>query len=124
MPGDPPKYVFAKLRLTKAPPSWVRKPLRQSSPSRSGIFIAAKYPSEIKRFSARILRSGFTSPSENLSSVSYSRAKPGSSEEVAAASTPGRRSEEHTSELQSHSDLVCRLLLEKKKHHIHQEETQ
>src|SRR5438034_8683953 len=27
---------------------------------------------------------------------------------------PLRRSEEHTSELQSHSDLVCRLLLEKK----------
>src|SRR5260221_5044669 len=28
---------------------------------------------------------------------------------------PFGRSEEHTSELQSHSDLVCRLLLEKKK---------
>src|SRR2546428_1922527 len=28
------------------------------------------------------------------------------------------RSEEHTSELQSRSDLVCRLLLEKKKHQI------
>src|SRR2546428_9208681 len=28
---------------------------------------------------------------------------------------PGWRSEEHTSELQSRSDLVCRLLLEKKK---------
>src|SRR5260221_10026317 len=28
---------------------------------------------------------------------------------------PQIRSEEHTSELQSHSDLVCRLLLEKKK---------
>src|SRR5437667_2354627 len=27
------------------------------------------------------------------------------------------RSEEHTSELQSHHDLVCRLLLEKKKKH-------
>src|SRR5260221_49659 len=27
-----------------------------------------------------------------------------------------RRSEEHTAELQSHSDLVCRLLLEKKNH--------
>src|SRR5438132_9000600 len=26
-----------------------------------------------------------------------------------------QRSEEHTSELQSHSDIVCRLLLEKKK---------
>src|SRR5438034_3168918 len=30
-------------------------------------------------------------------------------------SAPHLRSEEHTSELQSHSDLVCRLLLEKKK---------
>src|SRR5436190_21513032 len=29
------------------------------------------------------------------------------------------RSEEHTSELQSHSDLVCRLLLEKKKKNIY-----
>src|SRR5436190_24199072 len=28
------------------------------------------------------------------------------------SSEPIRRSEEHTSELQSHSDLVCRLLLE------------
>src|SRR2546430_13027093 len=28
---------------------------------------------------------------------------------------PGERSEEHTSELQSQSNLVCRLLLEKKK---------
>src|SRR5437773_8923246 len=28
---------------------------------------------------------------------------------------PAGRSEEHTSELQSHHDLVCRLLLEKKK---------
>src|SRR5215211_8723466 len=32
-----------------------------------------------------------------------------------ARSSRRRRSEEHTSELQSHSDLVCRLLLEKKK---------
>src|SRR5437588_1190108 len=31
------------------------------------------------------------------------------------ARTRRARSEEHTSELQSHSDLVCRLLLEKKK---------
>src|SRR5438034_2400561 len=33
----------------------------------------------------------------------------------ATADETNRRSEEHTSELQSHSDLVCRLLLEKKK---------
>src|SRR2546430_11954277 len=30
------------------------------------------------------------------------------------------RSEEHTSELQSQSNLVCRLLLEKKKQNIHE----
>src|SRR5690606_41979061 len=29
---------------------------------------------------------------------------------------PGRRSEEHTSELQSRENIVCRLLLEKKKY--------
>src|SRR5260221_9785545 len=37
--------------------------------------------------------------------------------ETLTSKTPVRfcvRSEEHTSELQSHSDLVCRLLLEKK----------
>ena len=39
---------------------------------------------------------------------------------IAGESSTGKtffslRSEEHTSELQSHSDLVCRLLLEKKK---------
>src|SRR5947207_10591398 len=34
---------------------------------------------------------------------------------VPAFSNTSSRSEEHTSELQSHSDLVCRLLLEKKK---------
>src|SRR4051812_49804907 len=32
-------------------------------------------------------------------------------------SAPQKRSEEHTSELQSHVNLVCRLLLEKKKKH-------
>src|SRR2546426_1755970 len=32
---------------------------------------------------------------------------------------PGRRSEEHTSELQSPCNLVCRLLLEKKKTYEH-----
>src|SRR5207244_9004324 len=31
---------------------------------------------------------------------------------------PARRSEEHTSELQSPDHLVCRLLLEKKKRHL------
>src|SRR5260370_6384307 len=37
------------------------------------------------------------------------------------SSGPTRRSEEHTSELQSHLNLVCRLLLEKKKKNKYQE---
>src|SRR5260370_18790115 len=35
-----------------------------------------------------------------------------------AAHRQDARSEEHTSELQSHLNLVCRLLLEKKKQHL------
>src|SRR5947207_11559484 len=38
------------------------------------------------------------------------------SPDLLASCTTEARSEEHTSELQSHSDLVCRLLLEKKKY--------
>src|SRR5207253_4630670 len=35
---------------------------------------------------------------------------------ISRSARPGLRSEEHTSELQSRGHLVCRLLLEKKKH--------
>src|SRR5712664_4461159 len=47
---------------------------------------------------------------------------PGSAVCPGAPACPGAaaRSEEHTSELQSRSDLVCRLLLEKKKKNIMQ----
>src|SRR2546430_6948372 len=37
---------------------------------------------------------------------------------IHAGDTAPKRSEEHTSELQSQSNLVCRLLLEKKKIHL------
>src|SRR5256886_8717552 len=49
-----------------------------------------------------------------------SRASSGSSwcSAPATVSRPRHRSEEHTSELQSQSNLVCRLLLEKKKKNI------
>src|SRR5436190_14043967 len=42
---------------------------------------------------------------------------------VDAGAESRSRSEEHTSELQSHSDLVCRLLLEKKKKKKNKKET-
>src|SRR6266536_5762090 len=52
-----------------------------------------------------------------------SLAEPRRSRSVRAVDGPaldqlGERSEEHTSELQSRVDLVCRLLLENKKNHI------
>src|SRR2546430_5030999 len=43
------------------------------------------------------------------------RRPPRTASRVPSPARPGSRSEEHTSELQSQSNLVCRLLLEKKK---------
>src|SRR2546430_4808372 len=61
----------------------------------------------------------------NLITYSWARAWAKSAIMSSASSSPmenlrnpsGMRSEEHTSELQSQSNLVCRLLLEKKKQH-------
>src|SRR5437773_8095957 len=54
-----------------------------------------------------------------LTRSSFWLAGPAAAGAVVATAGPGwafaGRSEEHTSELQSHHDLVCRLLLEKKK---------
>src|SRR5437868_7188143 len=47
--------------------------------------------------------------------ASVSASRPASESRVPLANRHGTRSEEHTSELQSRFDLVCRLLLEKKK---------
>src|SRR5438132_5988244 len=71
----------------------------------------------------------FRSAAQDARSGALSRGHPGSDGAGAARGPAGDRagqrrlrplprSEEHTSELQSHSDLVCRLLLEKKKHHL------
>src|SRR2546425_13344597 len=49
-----------------------------------------------------------------ISQPSFSASSPGDASSCSAA-TSTRRSEEHTSELQSLAYLVCRLLLEKKK---------
>src|SRR5260370_18910610 len=48
------------------------------------------------------------------------RSPPGQSPPLAHLPQACARSEEHTSELQSHLNLVCRLLLEKKKKHTYQ----
>src|SRR2546428_5017891 len=55
-------------------------------------------------------------PHRSRAAVGRDRPRHGGSEACWCVARGGGRSEEHTSELQSRSDLVCRLLLEKKKH--------
>src|SRR5688572_32841199 len=53
--------------------------------------------------------------SETDASKAHAASMRGANAHTRGAGVTGRRSEEHTSELQSQSNLVCRLLLEKKK---------
>src|SRR5437773_8370509 len=57
----------------------------------------------------------YTTLFRSIARDEYDRLVPDSHHLPAAAAARRSRSEEHTSELQSHHDLVCRLLLEKKK---------
>src|SRR5437588_1903537 len=63
----------------------------------------------------------FRSPRNGCSGAFPATCAASTSSSIRSTMPPSRRSaarersEEHTSELQSHSDLVCRLLLEKKK---------
>src|SRR5438034_1865776 len=60
--------------------------------------------------------SASSSPTFRRASTSTALSRrPGATSCASRKRTIAARSEEHTSELQSHSDLVCRLLLEKKK---------
>src|SRR5690606_41333141 len=54
---------------------------------------------------------------------SVMEAFPGATLEVRQLAAPEARSEEHTSELQSRENLVCRLLLEKKKKKLSRQAT-
>src|SRR5690606_42030401 len=49
-----------------------------------------------------------------LQELGHGQADPRRCRRIAMAALPATRSEEHTSELQSRENLVCRLLLEKK----------
>src|SRR2546421_9709431 len=79
-------------------------------------------------FRSRLATNGKLRPRESRPYVGLSPKMPQSeagtridplvSEPSASGTSRPARSEEHTSELQSRSDLVCRLLLEKKKHTI------
>src|SRR2546430_9044857 len=68
-----------------------------------------------------LFRSPATSWASSVSTVGQEarRRATASASRVGTAHTSHTRSEEHTSELQSQSNLVCRLLLEKKKNKLH-----
>src|SRR5258708_23741221 len=61
----------------------------------------------------------FRSPVMNLDALAVLKARMEVELRFDAVGRPQRRSEEHTSELQSPDHLVCRLLLEKKKEQIY-----
>src|SRR2546430_5014060 len=63
-----------------------------------------------------VARRGYSPPSGRAPRTRGSRPPPPSTSPLHhSPASPDARSEEHTSELQSQSNLVCRLLLEKKK---------
>src|SRR2546427_9600734 len=68
----------------------------------------------------KILRVGVDGTDKEINAAEYGAAPPGDDYLILGHESLGQveemgRSEEHTSELQSQSNLVCRLLLEKKK---------
>src|SRR5437588_9811610 len=79
-------------------------------PPRSTLFPYTTLFRSIRDFSLRSFRFLFSAPKFRTE-----RTKPAGQRYDTFYIIRIPRSEEHTSELQSHSDLVCRLLLEKKK---------
>src|SRR2546421_1567913 len=111
----PPVTKMYFVELTSSPPAVGRStPLPRSGDPRSYPRLEPRAPHTAPRRSRRRAATGATAQAAP-------NAPPG--RVPAAPSAPARpvyrrtrrRSEEHTSELQSRSDLVCRLLLEKKK---------
>src|SRR2546421_5900038 len=97
--ASPPERESAERpRVRYSRPTLLRKRRRSFTSLRIGRAISGSRPPAVRPFP----RSGMLSKNCSASVTGRSTTSP-------------MRSEEHTSELQSRSDLVCRLLLEKKK---------
>src|SRR5690606_41863655 len=97
-PPRPTLFPYTTLfRSAALPARGTRRPCRRRSASRTGPKPLVRQPACVAAV-LRIRRSGCR---------------------VGRECRGARRSEEHTSELQSRENLVCRLLLEKKKHRAH-----
>src|SRR5206468_4871862 len=108
--------LLCVLRFSTSCPT--RPPLALPA-SFSFFFFTAPAPSALYTLS---LHDALPISARTTSSASTTCATTWSSRWSSASSgvTPTPRSEDHTSELQSRSDLVCRLLLEKKKNNTEQ----
>src|SRR5260370_9984116 len=82
-------------------------PARYARPAKASLRIPSGF------LSSNSSRSAYDA--SRADSVSSARCCSRSSSNASISRTAQKRSEEHTSELQSHLNLVCRLLLEKKK---------
>src|SRR2546430_4013926 len=89
----------------------IRRPPRSTLFPYTTLFRSARTRTRGRRLGARIDRP--RRPSQYSGPRQTERLQPAASD--AYAPWTSNRSEEHTSELQSQSNLVCRLLLEKKK---------
>src|SRR5438034_6686547 len=77
---------------------------------------APPHPSRVRELRLVVRREPFGHPARLIHVREQPRGAPEHTlQPVPQPARAVERSEEHTSELQSHSDLVCRLLLEKKK---------
>src|SRR5207253_7475948 len=85
-----------------------------------GEFVSLLGPSGCGKTTTLRMIAGFLDPTEGTIELDGRViSAPGRSLPPEKRERPGARSEEHTSELQSRGHLVCRLLLEKKKHTAH-----
>src|SRR3712207_8136889 len=82
----------------------IRRPPRSTLFPYTTLFRSRVRPDQARRHAADERRRGADAPRDAVGPADRT-----------AARQPERRSEEHTSELQSRQYLVCRLLLEKKK---------
>src|SRR2546427_7288323 len=90
-------------------------PCAEPIPGAKAASPAAKSNVNLRSYGAASARAYWGSPSSSHVHSAGARSR-ASCTGGAPAEWTWERSEEHTSELQSQSNLVCRLLLEKKKH--------
>src|SRR5438034_6292579 len=113
----------APPNITTAPPSTPSRRARPASRSSLKNTMPQRMPSRLFAFhSGNAMLNPMSLIAKMVSVLATAQRQPASAAQTTrcgtwrtSARTADVRSEEHTSELQSHSDLVCRLLLEKKK---------